>query len=617
VSLSEGQTQSEDRRRLRRWILAGLILVIVLIYLIIESTLLVRLSSSAWILLDVLILMAFGLVVFWGVGRISSLSSERTSLQKKLDHAENQLAEAYERNKTIFHISQMFAEARDQDQVVELILRLSMEFVGADGASFVPLDERSQPLEAMSIGEIPFPVAEAWIEYLASPKIRELCGSCQEVERLTHTCPLLIDTFKNTKGVYCYSLNRGDQEYGILNLYLPRNEQFDPDMQAVLRTILDETTKALESVRLRERAISTLSQFQYVQEKTDLNVLFSGLLDNLCGTFDADFALVTIWEGYEDKSKEIITSGDLPENTEALVEGILQSVVSSKEPVIIGKVSGNSDSPPGFRSFMATPLISHGKDLKGVLLVANKHVKAFTNQQLSFLQTVAGQVALVVQNVDLMAKLEYRSMMDERTRLAREIHDGLAQTLGFLKLKTAQSLTYLERGEIDLTKETVKVCHDVLSDTYQDARQAIDGLRITPSEDGWAGWLAQTVAEFKDYNDISVSIHAAELLNPLAPEIQAQLIRIVQEALNNIRKHAHASKIEISCFRSDVDIAIEIWDNGIGFLAEDVPNSSQHGLRGMRERAELIGADFHVTSQTQRGTTVRVGLPITIMEQEA
>jgi two-component system nitrate/nitrite sensor histidine kinase NarX len=388
-------------------------------------------------------------------------------------------------------------------------------------------------------------------------------------------------------------------------------------MQAVLRTILDETTKALESVRLRERAISTLSQFQYVQEKTDLNVLFSGLLDNLCDTFDADFALVTIWEGNEEKSKGTITSGDLPENTEALVEGILQSVVSSKEPVIIGKVSGKSDSPPGFRSFMATPLISYGKDLIGVLLVANKHVKAFSNQQLSFLQRVAGQVALVVQNIDLMAKLEYRSMMDERTRLAREIHDGLAQTLGFLKLKTAQSLTYLERGEIDLTKETVKVCHDVLSVTYQDARQAIDGLRITPSEDGWAGWLAQTVAEFKDYNDISVSVHAAELLNPLAPEIQAQLIRIVQEALNNIRKHAHASKIEISCFRSDVDIAIEIWDNGIGFLAEDVPNSSQHGLRGMRERAELIGADFQVTSQTQRGTTVRVGLPITIMEQEA
>ena len=113
MSLSEGQTQSEDRRRLRRWILAGLILVILLIYLIIESTLLVRLSSSAWILLDVLILMAFGLVVFWGVGRISSLSSERTSLQQKLEHAEIQLAEAHERSKTIFHISQMFADARD------------------------------------------------------------------------------------------------------------------------------------------------------------------------------------------------------------------------------------------------------------------------------------------------------------------------------------------------------------------------------------------------------------------------------------------------------------------------------------------------------------------------
>ncbi len=617
MSLSEGQTQTKGRERWRRWILAGLILVIVLIYMIIESVWLMRLSSSAWILLDVLILMAFGLIVFWGMGRISRLSSERSSLQKKLENAENQLAEAHQRNKTIFHISQMFAEAKDQDQVVELILRLSMELVGADGASFVPLDERSQPLKAMSIGEIPFPVAEAWIEYLASPKIREMCGSCQEVERLTHTCPLLIETFKNTKGVYCYSLNRGDQEYGILNLYLPRDEHFDQDIQAVLRAILDETTQALENVRLRERAISTLSQFQYVQEKTDLNVLFSGLLDNLCGIFNADFALVTIWEGKEDKPKETIASGKLPENTQALVEGILRSVISSKEPVIFGKVSGNSGPPPGFRSLMATPLILQEKDVIGVLIVANTHVKAFTNQQLSFLQTVTGQVALVVQNVELMAKLEYRSMMDERTRLAREIHDGLAQTLGFLKLKTAQSQNYLERGELDLVRDSINVCHEVLSDAYQDARGAIDGLRITPSEAGWAGWLAQTVAEFKEYNDISVSVHGAELLNSLAPEVQAQLIRIVQEALNNIRKHAQASKLEISCFRSDTDIVIEIWDNGVGFLAEDVPNSSRHGLRGMRERADLIGADFQVTSQAQRGTTVRIGLPITIMEREA
>ena len=617
MSVSDQQTQTIRRHRWLPLFLAGLILVIILIYVIIETTWLVRLSRPAWIALDILVLVGFGVIVYLGFGRILRLSKERSFLQQRLDDTERQLTAAHQRHKTIFQISQMFAEADDQDEVVDLILRLSMELVGADGASFVPLDERSQPLSAMSVGEMPFPVAEAWIEYLASPLVRQKCGSCQNIEQLTHACPLLTKTFLDTKGVYCLSLHRGDQEYGVLNLYVPRNEGLDPEIQTVLRALLDETTSALEGVRLRNRAISTLRQLQSVRDRTNLNALFSDLLENLRDTLDADYALVSSWDRKVDEPKETITSGELPDNTQALVEGILRSVISSREPVIFGKVSGNSASPPGFRSLMAVPLTLRDQNTIGVILIANRRAKAFTNQQLSFLQTVAGQAALVVQNVDLMAQLEYRTMMDERTRLAREIHDGLAQTLGFLKLKSAQAQNYLDRGELDLIRDTINVCHEVLSDAYQDARQAIDGLRISPSENGLAGWLGQTVAEFQDYNDISVSVHDADMVISLAPEVQAQLIRIVQEALNNIRKHAHAREIEISCFQSETDIIIEIRDDGIGFLSEDIPGSSQHGLRGMRERADLIGADFQVISQPQIGTTVRVRLPLTVKEGEA
>lgn len=617
MSVSKENIQNKSDLRWLRWLIPGLILAIIFLYLIIATTWLTRLSSSTRIILDTLILAIFGMVVYLGVVRISRISKERSLLLQKLEVAENQLAEAQQRHKTIFQISQMFAEADDQEHVVDLILHLSMELVGADGASFVPLDERSQPLPAMSLGEIPLPEAKAWIEYLASPQVREKCGSCQKLERLTHSCPLLTEAFKDTKGVYCYSLSRGDQEYGILNLYIPRNEHLNSEIQTVLRALLDETTQALESVRLRERAISTLRQFQYVQERTNLKTLFSSLLENLCDTLDVDFALVTILEREDGKQKETISSSELPDNTAALVEGILRSVISSKESVVFGKVSGNLTSPPGFRALMAAPLLQQSEDILGVILVANERERSFSNQQLSVLQTLAGQAALVVQNVDLMNRLEYRSMMDERTRLAREIHDGLAQTLGFLKLKTAQSQSYLERGEFDLAKDTIDICHDVLSDAYQDARQAIDGLRITPSEQGWEGWLGQTVAEFWDRSDISVSINNAEILSTLAPEIQAQLIRIVQEALNNIRKHAQASEIEISCFRSDIDIIVEICDDGVGFLPEDIPSASQYGLRGMRERADLIGADFQIISQTQVGTTVRVRLPIAMKEGEA
>jgi signal transduction histidine kinase len=103
----------------------------------------------------------------------------------------------------------------------------------------------------------------------------------------------------------------------------------------------------------------------------------------------------------------------------------------------------------------------------------------------------------------------------------------------------------------------------------------------------------------------------------LAPEVQAQLIRIVQEALSNTRKHAEAQQVWVSCHTVSGELVLEIRDDGRGFSPEDVPGPSRHGMRGMRERAELIGAEFQVISRPQEGTTVRLRLPMTIGELPA
>lgn len=96
----------------------------------------------------------------------------------------------------------------------------------------------------------------------------------------------------------------------------------------------------------------------------------------------------------------------------------------------------------------------------------------------------------------------------------------------------------------------------------------------------------------------------------LSSEVQAQLIRIVQEALSNVRKHSQAKQVWIGCHETDGDVLLEVRDDGRGFEPEDVSGASQHGLRGMRERAELIGADFQIVSRPQGGAAVRVRLPL-------
>lgn len=573
-------------------------------------------SRNAWAAVDVLILIAFGAVVYLAADIFLQYFDERNRLRKRLQETEKQLQEVFRRQKTILHISQMFAEASNEDEVVDVALNLSRELIGAEGASFVSLDEHSHPLTPKVVGDLPSPAANAWIEYLASPEVRRACQICQKMEQLNHECPLIKETFSAHEGIYCLPLRRGDQEFGVLNLYFPKGASLDLEGRESLRTLIDETVLTLDGIRLRKRAMSTMLQLRVLREKSDLDGVLQDMLDSLHETLEADYSRVVIWDVNTGELATTVQYGAINETSRPLIEGILQSVRSSREPVVLENLSSGNISSGGVQALMAIPLSVPEQPVIGALLVVNRRTRAFGQSQLSILNTIANQAALVVQSIYMTTQLEFQTIMEERTRLAREIHDGLAQTLGFLKLKTAQLRGFIEKGQTDLARQTANTCYDVLAEAYQETRRSIDGLRISPGKDGVAGWLRQTVAEFEDYSGVKVKVCTPEVPIDLPPEVHAQMIRIVQEALSNVRKHAQADLVEVTCREQDGDVLLEIQDNGIGFDAGDISSPSQHGLRGMRERAELIGADFQVTSQPHRGTLVSVRLPDEVRETE-
>jgi len=602
------------RRRWLRWSALVITLIILLIYEGLETIWMIDRSRNAWVAVDTLILVAFGAGLYLAIDFVAQYFDERNTLRKRLLEADKLLQEAHQRQKTILHITQMFADANEEEQVVDLTLRLARELIGAEGASFVSLDEHAHPLPPRVVGDLPSPATNAWIEYLASPIVRSACQTCQKQEQLTHECPLIKGTFADSEDIYCLPLRRGEQEFGVLNLYFESGTELDPDAQDMLRTLLDEAVLTLEGTRLRKRALSTMLQLQTMREKTDLDSMLQDMLGSLHETLEADYALAVVWDVGTGELTTNVQHGESPENIRPLIDGILQSVRASGEPVVLEDLSGSAIMNNGVRALMAVPLTVPEQPVVGALLVVNRRARAFGNRQLSILSTIANQAALVVQNVYLITQLEFKVIMEERTRLAREIHDGLAQTIGFLKLKTAQLRGFMEKGQTDLARQTANTCYEVLAEAYQETRRAIDGLRISPGKEGIAGWLRQASAEFEDYSGVKVDVSIEETPIHLLPEIHAQMIRIVQEALSNVRKHAQADLVEISCQELGGDVLLEIRDNGNGFDAGDISSPSQHGLRGMRERAELIGADFQVTSQPHRGTLVSVRLPQEVRE---
>jgi two-component system nitrate/nitrite sensor histidine kinase NarX len=431
---------------------------------------------------------------------------------------------------------------------------------------------------------------------------------------------VLTGPFENGAGLICLPVRRGEREFGVMNLVFAQPGGLDERTRLFIGALLDETALGLEGVSMRRRELSVLRQVQSLRQKSDLTALLNGLLNNLSSSLEADFAVMRAqangarWAGID------LSQGDFPPQARPFVDGLLQGVMASGEPVLLSDLAGDPNGDPASRpelkSLAAAPLLSPDRTVLGAILAGVRRGRGFQHRQLALLQTIAGQVSLVVQNASLMAELEYQTMLQERARLAREIHDGLAQTIGFLKLQAAQLRLQLASGDEQRAKQSLDQFYATLTEAYQDARQAIDGLRVSPDECGLVGWLGQIAAEFQDLSGLPVHLEdgLSDAAGPAAvqvsPEIQAQLIRIIQEALSNVRKHARASQVWLAVRQSAGDLLLEVRDNGDGFTPQDITSASRHGLRSMRERAELIGADFQVISLPGEGATVRVRLPL-------
>ena len=192
----------------------------------------------------------------------------------------------------------------------------------------------------------------------------------------------------------------------------------------------------------------------------------------------------------------------------------------------------------------------------------------------------------------------------ERTRLAREIHDGLAQDLWYAKLKQGR-LTQNESLDAE-AKTTAGEVLSAIDSALAEARQAVMAMRVDPSAaSSLEEVLRSYVEDFSDRFGVRAEFEAEGTLQRLPPRTEAEVLRIVQEALNNVRRHADATVVRVRTERSGPISRISVTDNGRGFDPAAVPPES-YGLRGMRERAELVGATLDIWSRPQDGTRITV-----------
>jgi signal transduction histidine kinase len=199
-----------------------------------------------------------------------------------------------------------------------------------------------------------------------------------------------------------------------------------------------------------------------------------------------------------------------------------------------------------------------------------------------------------------------RATAEERARLAREIHDGMSQELWYAKLKQGRltAMDDLPSGARELADEVGVALEAAISE----ARQAILALR--PSDGAtFAQVLDRYVGDYADRFGIAAESWTDPATEQLGTRSQAELLRIVQEALTNAHRHADATRVRVRLERVGRGLRLLVADNGRGFEA-DALRESGYGLRSMRERAEIIGAELRIESRPSDGTRVTVDIPL-------
>ena len=255
-----------------------------------------------------------------------------------------------------------------------------------------------------------------------------------------------------------------------------------------------------------------------------------------------------------------------------------------------------------------------GERVLGVLGIESEQPDAFSPDDVPFMETLADQIAVAIENARLVERARELATSEERNRLARELHDTLAQTLGALtmELEAAGRLAAAGAGANRAGGDGVLGhAHELARRATEEARHAIWSLRPAPlTQLPLAEAIAAEMAELERSGAVeSAAVSVRGEPRPLAPLVEAELFRIAQEALTNVRKHARARRARGVLAFAEGAIRLQIEDDGVGFESVNgIDGDRRFGLAGMRERGALIGAEVEVDTSPGWGTRVRVSL---------
>jgi signal transduction histidine kinase/DNA-binding response OmpR family regulator len=322
----------------------------------------------------------------------------------------------------------------------------------------------------------------------------------------------------------------------------------------------------------------------------------------------------------------------------SLSDPLVEELLTMKRPLVLGDIGRSFPSPlllqclkENLRSLVMVPLTVKDKII-GIILAFSDRKNPFGEEQAALLYTLGGQAGILLENANLYDASKQKQVLveqllakviqaqeEERKLIAADIHDTVAQTLvGMLaKVQMAQSLLDMD---LEQARQLLEELKKIVGDSVKEVRQIIFNLRPTSLDDlGLLPSLENFIKRFEREQQIKVELICNTRERRLPATLETNIFRIVQESLNNIKKHADAKKAWVSFRFSPTNLSLRIADDGKGFnwneVTEKFLKGESHGLEGMKERAALMGGSTKIDTQQGKGTVVSVEIPLPRREE--
>lgn len=405
-----------------------------------------------------------------------------------------------------------------------------------------------------------------------------------------------------------------------------RQERFETQRQALQARREAQAQLEMEVAKRTEELRALHNIGTEISALLDLDKILESVVTKARQLLGADFAALSLLDDEIGEIRVRATNGDQPETAggegPSLGAGMAGRVIQlgdhfgttahwRPEDVIHHPGIEQILREEGLLAHMGAPLRIADRTI-GLLHVAQRSVRKFSEGDSELLLGLANQAAIAIENAHLYEQVQSLAIMEERERIAHEMHDGLAQVFSFLNLELMNLRQLLAQGQAERANKEMDKMERALQEATADIRESILSLRTTISaRDGLVPALRSYLKKYQQQTGVAAELFVSgkEVVR-LSPPVEVQLLRIVQEALTNVRKHAAASRAWVTFDMGDKDVRVCVEDNGSGF---DTANGSKqfksYGLEMMRERTQTIGGTIYIDSAIGRGTKVDIRVP--------